>query len=62
MMVGMAIDEEERARRRRAVDQVRASSELEGQVSSPQAREDQEAYVRGEIDLDELGRRVRAYE
>lgn len=44
----------ERDRRRRAVDRARHSSEMEGGGSSQQAREAQEAYVRGEIDVDEL--------
>lgn len=61
MMGGVDGDEEERARRRLVVDQARASSALEGQRSSKQARADQEAWVRGEIDVDELLERVRRY-
>lgn len=57
MMAGMAVTDitpEEQARRRRAIDHARASSALEGQVSDEATRADQEAYVRGEIDVDEL--------
>lgn len=61
-MMGMGNDDAEQALRRRVVDQARASSALEGQRSSAQARADQEAWVRGEIDVDELLERVRRYE
>lgn len=47
-------------RRRRAIDDARRSSELEGSRSSEATRADQDAYVRGEIDVDQLGERVRA--
>ena len=40
--------------RRRAIDDARASSVLEGDRSTDASRADQEAYVRGEIDIDEL--------
>jgi hypothetical protein len=46
--------------RRRAVEDARHSSELEGSRSTDATRADQGAYVRGEIDVDELGQRVRA--
>lgn len=61
MMGIVEISEEERARRRAVIDQARASSALEGQVSHAQAHADQEAYVRGEIDIEELLRRAQAY-
>ncbi|QFG69715.1 hypothetical protein [Ornithinimicrobium pratense] len=48
------ITAEERERRRRAVDNARHSTEMEGGRSSENMREAQEAYVRGEIDLDDL--------
>lgn len=48
------ISEAERASRRRAVDRARHSSVMEGGGSSRQAREAQEAYVRGDIEVDEL--------
>lgn len=38
----------------------RRSSELEGARSTDATRADQDAYVRGEIDIDQLGERVRA--
>ncbi|MHA3683518.1 antitoxin VbhA family protein [Leucobacter sp. HY1910] len=37
----------------------RRSSELEGSRSTDETRLDQDAYVRGEIDIDQLGQRVR---
>jgi hypothetical protein len=48
-----------RSSRERAVEDARRSSELEGVRSTPATRADQDAYVRGEIDIDQLGRRVR---
>ncbi|GAB3748946.1 antitoxin VbhA family protein [Microlunatus parietis] len=47
-------------RRRRAIAEARRTSELEGSRSTDETRADQDAYVRGEIDIDELGERVRA--
>lgn len=52
-------DATERMRRRRAIDDARRSSELEGSRSTDATRADQDAYVRGEIDVDQLGQRVR---
>jgi len=46
--------------RRKAIEDARRSSELEGSCSTPATRADQDAYVRGEIDVDQLGQRVRA--
>lgn len=51
---------DERARRERAIRAARTTSELEGARSTDATRADQDAYVRGEIDLAELGARVRA--
>ena len=48
------ITQAEAARRRRAVDKARHSSEMEGGRSSEAHRAAQEAYVRGEIEIDEL--------
>ena len=48
------ITEAERARRRHSVDKARHSTEMEGGRSSDAIREAQEAYVRGEIEIDEL--------
>lgn len=48
------ITAEEQDRRRHAVDNARHSTEMEGGRSSEDMRQAQEAYVRGEIDLDEL--------
>ncbi|OZC65038.1 hypothetical protein CH306_18465 [Rhodococcus sp. 15-725-2-2b] len=45
--------------RARAIDAARTSSALEGGRSTDATRADQEAYVRGEIDIVELGRRER---
>ena len=51
---------DESARRERAIRAARTTSELEGARSTDATRADQDAYVRGEIDLAELGARVRA--
>ena len=48
-----------RTPRELAVDDARRSSELEGARSTPATRADQDAYVRGEIDIEQLSRRVR---
>lgn len=48
-----------RAARQFTIEQARANSALEGQRSSDQARADQDAYVRGEITIDELIRRAK---
>lgn len=48
------------AGRKRAIDDARRSSELEGSCSTEATRVDQDAYVRGEIDIEKLGERVRA--
>lgn len=47
-------------RRRRAVEDAQRSSELEGSRSSDATRADQDAFVRSEIDAQQLGERVRA--
>lgn len=56
----MSISDEERAQRAADAARVRHSTELEGGRSSDAARAIQEAYVRGEIDADELVRRTKA--
>lgn len=53
------VDERELARRERAVKDARRTSELEGSRSTAPTRADQDAYRRGEIDVDQLGARVR---
>lgn len=50
----MGISEQEQAARRAAVDEARASVELEHGRSSDALREVEQAFVRGEVDLDEL--------
>ena len=50
----------ERDKRARAIRAARHTSELEGSSSTPETRADQDAYVRGEIDVQQLGARVRA--
>lgn len=50
----------ERARRARIIRAARTTSELEGARSTAATRADQDAYVRGEIDIAQLGERVRA--
>ncbi|WP_196250519.1 hypothetical protein [Rhodococcoides fascians] len=44
----------------RAIDAARVNSALEGGRSTEVTRADQDAYVRGEIDIAELGHRVRS--
>ena len=51
---------DERTRRERAIRAARTTSELEGARSTEVIRADQDAYVRGEIDIEQLGARVRA--
>lgn len=53
------ITEVEHARRRRAVDQARHSSEMEGLQSDPEGRALQERYVVGELSVTELIDRTR---
>lgn len=54
----MTITSEEQARRRRSVDRARHSTEMEGGQSSPAARELPEAYVRGDLTLEEYVERA----
>ena len=56
----MTIAAVEQARRAEAVRQIRHSTEMEGGRSSDAARADQDAYVRGEISIDELIARAQA--
>ena len=44
----------------RAIDAARINSALEGARSTEATRADQDAYVRGEIDIADLGHRVRS--
>ncbi|WP_338890877.1 hypothetical protein [Rhodococcus sovatensis] len=46
--------------RERAIDAARTNTALEGARSTDATRADQDAYVRGEIDIAELGQRVRS--
>jgi antitoxin VbhA-like protein len=52
--------EREQDRRERAIRAARQTSLLEGSSSTEATRADQDAYVRGEIDVEQLGTRVRA--
>ena len=47
------LTDEERARRGRAVSDARVSIELEGFSFSPEAEADNQAYIRGEITIQE---------
>lgn len=51
---------DDRHQRARAIDAARPTSELEGARSTSATRADQDAYVRGEIDIRQLGVKVRA--
>ncbi len=57
---GMSPTDLQPADRSRVVADARRSSELEGARSTEATRADQDAYVRGEIDIDQLGERVRS--
>jgi hypothetical protein len=52
-------EKEDLSLRERAISDARISSELEGTQSTAATRVDQDAYVRGEIDLSQLNDRVR---
>lgn len=54
------ITDEERAHRREEVEAARHSAGLEGLQVTKATATDQDAYVDGQIDLDEVSRRVRA--
>lgn len=56
----MTVEITEIEHRKRAIEDARRSSELEGSRSTEATRSDQDAYVRGEIDIEQLGRRVRS--
>ena len=56
----MTVDMTGSEQRERAIEDARRSSELEGSRSTSATRADQDAYVRGEIDIAQLGHRVRA--
>ena len=56
----MAVREGSTSDRARVIADVRRTSLLEGTRSTDETRADQDAYVRGEIDIDQLGVRVRA--
>nr|WP_245154176.1 hypothetical protein [Rhodococcus sp. 1R11] len=43
-----------------AIDAARINRALEGACSTEATRADQDAYVRGEVDIAELGHRVRS--
>ena len=58
--VFVTIDTADSARRERAIADASRSSELEGSQSTAATRDDQDAYVRGEIDIEQLGDRVRS--
>ncbi|BCN66503.1 hypothetical protein RE9431_49580 (plasmid) [Prescottella equi] len=51
---------DDRTRREQVIRAARTTSELEGARSTDVTRADQDAYVRGEIDIAQLGARVRA--
>jgi hypothetical protein len=54
MSIGPLVD------RVRAIDAARINSAFEGARSTDATRADQDEYVRGEIDIAELGHRVRS--
>jgi len=54
------ITKAEQAERTEALRQIRHSTEMEGGPSSDEDRADQDAYVRGEITLEELFGRIKA--
>ena len=50
----------DQARRRHAIGAARHSTEMEGGRATVATQADQEAYVAGEITLEQLGQRVRS--
>lgn len=56
----MPISDAERSRRRRHIDESRHDAALDGLHGTDETLADEEDYVAGLIDLDELGRRVRS--
>jgi len=60
MSTKTTITKSEQARRAEAVRQIRHSTAMEGGQSSDEARVDQDAYVRGEITIDELVEHAKA--
>lgn len=61
VMTDARIGPAEAARRAEDAQRIRHSTEMEGGRTTPKARAIQDAFVRGEIDADELIRRTRAY-
>ena len=59
MSTRTTITKAEQAERAEAVRQIRHSTEMEGGRSSDEDRVDQDAYVRGEITLEELFGRIK---
>jgi hypothetical protein len=57
---GQRLDTAEIDRRREALRQVTADARLEGQFSTPESEKIFQAFVKGEIDLDELGAQIKA--
>jgi len=56
----LKISAEEMARRREALRRADAHSRIEGQFRSPKTEPIFEAFVRGEIDLDDIVPRIKA--
>ncbi|MFO1117162.1 MAG: antitoxin VbhA family protein [Beijerinckiaceae bacterium] len=54
------ISTEEQTRRRQAVAQAHAHNRIEGIPTDPSAEPIFEAFINGEIDIDELGRHIDA--
>lgn len=55
-----AISEEEMVRRRKALRQADASNRIEGQFRSPESISIFEAFIHGEIEMDEILPRLKA--
>ncbi len=60
MSTKTTITKAEQAERAEAIRQIRHSTEMEGGQSSDAARADQDAYVRGELAVEELVKRAKA--
>ena len=60
MSTRTTITKAEQAERAETIRQIRHSTAMEGGQSSDEARADQDAYVRGEIAVEELVKRAKA--
>ncbi len=61
MTATQKITDEEKEKRREAVESAYASNRIEGLESSPEAIKIFDLFINGEIDIDEVGKRIQAH-